>query len=272
MRLAILADIHGNLPAFEAALKHVALQKVDQIIIAGDITIGAPDSAACWDLALSLDCPILRGNHERYLYNYGTPQASPDWATDKFAPMHWSFDQLKESDLQKMAALPESLRLPDAPDLLIVHASERDDHDTITAHTPDDLLNKMFPTAQERYIIRSHNHYAQTRIWGRQFIITNSSVGLPLDGTPTAQYLLLDQTQDGWCIQHQSVPYDLDAAIRRFRDTGYLAATGPMGRLFLREVVTASQYFVPFLRLYDRWSKEGEISLSQAMDRFLYQY
>ncbi len=57
MRIAVLADIHGNLPAFEAALKHVSQQKVDQIILAGDIIIGSPDSKACWDLALSSGLP-----------------------------------------------------------------------------------------------------------------------------------------------------------------------------------------------------------------------
>ena len=43
MRIAVLADIHGNLPAFEAALNHVSQQKVDQIILAGDIIIGSPE-------------------------------------------------------------------------------------------------------------------------------------------------------------------------------------------------------------------------------------
>ena len=90
MRIAVLADIHGNLPAFEAALKHVAHQKVDQMILAGDIINGAPDSKACWALALSLGCPVLRGNHERYAAHFGTPQASPDWLMEKFAinPCH----------------------------------------------------------------------------------------------------------------------------------------------------------------------------------------
>lgn len=56
MRIAVLADIHGNLPAFEDALKHVSQQKVDQIILAGDIVNGSPDSKACWSLAMSLGC------------------------------------------------------------------------------------------------------------------------------------------------------------------------------------------------------------------------
>ena len=269
IRIAVLADIHGNLPAFEAALKHVSQQKVDQVILAGDIVNGSPDSKACWTLDLSLDCPILRGNHERYVARFGTSKASPLWSMEQFAPLQWTVEQLSEQDRQCMEQLPLNLRLPEAPNLFIVHATERDDHDTIASHTPVQVLHEMFPTAQERYIIRAHNHCGQVRVWEKGFIVTSGSVGLPLDGNPTAQYLLIDQEKNGWNIQHQSVPYPLDATISRFHDTGYLAAVGPMGRLFFREVVTASPQIVPFLRLYAQWSKGGDISLSQAVDRFL---
>lgn len=269
LRIAILADIHGNLPAFEAALEHVHKQKVDQVILAGDIVNGSPDSKACWTLALSLGCPILRGNHERYVAHFGTSNASPLWSMDQFAPLQWTVEQLSEQDRQCMEQLPLNLRLPDAPNLFIVHATERDDHDSIASHTPEQALDAMFPTAQERYIMRAHNHCGQVHIWKKGFIVTSGSVGLPLDGNPTAQYLLLDQQKSGWEIQHQSVPYHLDATISRFHDTGYLSAVGPMGRLFFREVVTASHQIVPFLRLYTQWSKQGNMSLSQAVDRFL---
>ncbi len=269
LRIAVLADIHGNLPAFESALAHVAQQKVDQIILAGDIVNGSPDSKACWTLALSLGCPILRGNHERYVAHFGTTKASPLWAMEQFAPLQWTVEQLSEQDRQCMEQLPLNLRLPEAPNLLIVHATERDDHDSIASHTPEQVLHGMFPTAPEQYIIRAHNHSGQVRIWEKGLIVTGGSVGLSLDGNPTAQYLLLDQEKNGWKIQHQSVPYPLDAAISRFHDTGYLSSVGPMGHLFFREVMTASHQIVPFLRLYSQWSKQGDISLSRAVDRFL---
>ena len=269
IRIAVLADIHGNLPAFEAALNHVAHQKVDQIILAGDIVNGSPDSKACWNLALSLGCPILRGNHERYVAHFGTSMASPLWSTELFAPLQWTVKQLSEQDRQCMEQLPSTLRLPEAPNLFIVHATERDDYDAIAPHTPDQALHEMFPTAQERYIIRAHNHFGQVRVWEKGFIITAGSVGLSLDGNPTAQYLLLDQEKNGWNFHHLSVPYQLNATISRFHETGYLSSVGPMGHLFFREVVTASHQIVPFLRLYNQWSKQGDISLSQAVDRFL---
>jgi predicted phosphodiesterase len=266
MRIAILSDIHGNLPAFEAALEHLQSQQVDELIIAGDIVVGAPDTADCWRLAQSLGCTILRGNHERYVADYNTPAADPNWNTPQYAPVQWGAAQLTEAEREALRRLPLSVRLDD---LLLVHASLRSDRDTVTAYTPEADLAPMFPEVTERYIVRAHNHLCTVRPWGERFIITAGSVGMPLDGNPTAQYLILEQHRGGWRIYHQSIPYDLQAVIRRFYETGYLETAGPMARLFLREVMTASHYFIPFLRFYQQQTQKEPLTLEEALTRFL---
>lgn len=268
MRIAILADIHGNLPAFEAALEH-ARRRADRLIIAGDVVVGAPDSAACWRLARGLGCPILRGNHEGYVAAFGTPAAPPDWQTRQFAPVRWAAEQLDAAERREIDGLPRLLRPPDAPDLLVVHGSLRSDRDTVSAYTPPEELAAMFPDLRETLVVRAHNHQCQVRLWAGRRIVTAGSVGLTLDGVPGAQYLLLEQTRAGWEFQHQSVPYDVQAALRRFRASGYLEAAGPIARLYMREVATASFHIVPFLRAYARWSREGEIALEAALERYL---
>jgi predicted phosphodiesterase len=268
MRIAILADIHGNLPAFEAALAHAQAQGPDQIVIAGDIVNGSPDSAACWQLARSLGVPMLRGNHERYVFDFGTPRADPSWDGPQFAPIRWAHDQLTDEERAELAALPSSIRLPGLPDLLIVHASQRGDNDSIHNYTPDEQLAAMFPAPNASLIVRAHNHIGAVRPWGERLLITAGSIGLPLNTTTTAQYLVLDRTHGRWQITHHSVPYDLDAALERFHSTGYLAATGVIGHLYMRELATASFYLVPFLRAYARWSAQSALSLEDALARF----
>lgn len=268
-RIAILADIHGNLAAFEAALDDVARQHADLLIIAGDIVVGSPDSAACWRLARSLGCPIVRGNHERYAAHYGAPDAPAEWASERFGPVRWASEQLGASECAALMELPLALRLPELPDLLVLHASLRADRDSLLPHTPEAQLAEMFPSLAERWVVRAHNHAGQVRLWGDHTIITAGAVGLPLDSHTTAQYLLLDQRPGGWHVRHQSVAYDLGATLRRFHDSGYLEAAGPFARLLLREVATASFYVVPFLNAYGAAVERGEIGLAAAVDRFL---
>ncbi len=267
MRIAILCDIHGNLPAFAAALTHAATLAPDLLIVAGDIVTGCPDSDLCWQRMLDLNCLVLRGNQERYLCELASGQAPPLWHTLQFAPVQWALDQLGADTCRTLLDLPALQRPSD--DLLIVHSSLRNDRDTLRPYTSEGELDAMFPDPAADLIIRGHNHYAQMRPWGQRRLVTCGSVGLPMDGHMTAQYLLLDRQRDGWCIEHQSVPYDLDAAIARFYQTDYLEQCGPMATLFLRELVTATQQLVPFLHWYERWQKTAKLSLEQAVERFL---
>lgn len=269
MRIALIADIHGNLPAFETVLADIRQHAPDLLVIAGDIVVGSPDSLACWQLAQSLDCPIVRGNHERYLSHFGTDNADPRWQTEQFAPVQWAVAQFSAAEREAVAALPLALRLPNAPDLLIVHASANSDTDSVPLHaTPADLAS-IFDNVVEQTIVRGHNHIPRTHPWGERQVVTTGSAGLPLEGHNVAQYVLLDQQSNGWHAQHYSIPYPVEQTLQRFAETDYVAETGPMGRLFQREVATATLHFVPFLRYYQQWrEQEPSLPLATALDRY----
>jgi predicted phosphodiesterase len=270
MRLAIIADIHGNLPALDAALTRIEQLQVDRILVLGDIVVGSPDSLACWQRVKALNCPVLRGNHERYVFDLGTARAKPEWSQPQFGPVQYAAAQLGEVARRELAVLPTMIRLPEAPDVLFVHGSSRNDTDLVFPYTTDEELIPMFAGSTERWLIRGHNHYAGVHLWGERRIVTVGSLGLPLDGTPTAQFTVLEREAGDWSVHQLSVPYDVAAAVRHFKESGYLAAAGPMARLFMREVETAGFHVLPFLK----WQKEqatrgASLPLAEAVERFL---
>lgn len=272
MRIAVFGDVHGNLAALEATLGEIERLKPDRIVVIGDVVDGAPDSLACWNRVAALGVPLLRGNHERYLFDYGTERASPEWSMPHFAPVRWARKQCDDGVRAQMAALPLHLKLPEAPELLFVHASFRNDHDSLFAHTPDETIVPFFEGSSEPWIIRGHNHLAGIKPWKGRTIVNLGSVGLPLDSHAAAQFAVLERRNSGWTVTHKAVPYDVDATVRRFRDSGYLEEGGPMARLFLREVATATHHFVPFLRYYGHPLREGKIDVAVAIDRFLSEF
>jgi predicted phosphodiesterase len=272
LRIAAISDIHGNLPAFESVLEHVNHQSVDQIVIVGDMVMGAPDSLACWELALGLNCPIVRGNCESFVIQFGTSEGDPSWETEQYGPLQWTVKEFTDQQRRSLSELPLTYRLPETSNLLFCHSSPRSEWDSIRTYTPRDQLDEMFEGVFEKYIVRGHRHNPQVHLVNGRVITNCGSIGLPEDGNTTAQYLILEQDGDRWDIQHQSVEYDVEAALQRFHDSGYLESTGPVGRLFLRHVATATQQVVPFVNHYQRWCAEGEISLSDALDRFLNMY
>jgi hypothetical protein len=217
-----------------------------------------------------LGCPVLRGNHERYVFDYGTERAAPEWATPQFAPLHYTLRTLSAPQRRELAALPMAWTDSAAADLLVVHASLRSDADTVAPHTPAEKLDAMFAGATAGVIVRSHNHICSTRDWRGRRIVTTGSVGLPLDGEPAAQFCLLTRRAGNWQIEHHAVKYDVEATLRRFRETGYLEETGPIGVLFMREIATGAHHIVPFLRHYWRCRQSAPgLELKSALEDFM---
>lgn len=270
MRFAVLGDVHGNIEALEAVLTHAERLQVDSFVVVGDIVVGAPDSLACWERIGALGCPVLRGNHETYVAAFGTAAAPPAWATPQFAPVAWAVEQLGDAVRQTLGALPFSLTLPHAPDLLFLHASLRSDRDNLDAYTPDEGLEAMFPGLTARYVVRGHDHVAATRMWKTHQLITGGSVGIPLSGVAEAQYGVIESRSSGWYPTFYSVPYDVDATLNRFQETGYLEEAGPIAHLFYREIATATPQLIPFLHSYQRWSEDETLSLKDAVRAFLH--
>lgn len=270
MRIAILADIHGNYAALEATLDAVARLRPDKLIVAGDVVDGAPDSAKCWERVQALGCPVLRGNHERYVFDFGTARADPLWASPQFAPLHFTRREFTAAQVQAMAALPMAWHDSSAPGVLVVHASPRSDADSVMPHTPVERLDEMFGETEAPVIVRAHNHVCSTRDWRGRRIVTTGAVGLPLDGNPEAQFCVLTRTCGPWRVEHHKVPYDVQATLRRFRESGYLAEAGPVGRMFMREVATGAHHVVPFLRyVWQRRQHDPELALAQAERDYL---
>jgi predicted phosphodiesterase len=264
MRLAVLSDVHGNLQALEAVLEHAQKQQVDHIIVAGDLVNGLPDSRACWDLAHALQLTMIRGNHERYVSHFGTEKL--DWSGEQFKPIAFTVKQFSSSERKAMEHLPLHLCLED---MLIVHASFQSDYDTIMPDTPVDRVEKMFAGSFEKYIIRGHNHNRFSLELNNRWLESLGSVGLPLDGSPKADYVVLEKTKDAWRAIPQEIDYDRNKALRRFEETEYLEQGGPMAKLFRQELLKSRWQLIPFLNHYQKWSQHQTLTLEQAVNAFL---
>lgn len=269
MRIAVISDIHGNLAALEATLEHLDTEDIDEVVVAGDLVNGAADSLACWRLVRSLGYPLLRGNHERYLFDLGTPNEQSEWQTERFAPVHWAARQFAAADLNEMRDLPLCHRLEDFPELLIVHAAPHSDRVDVHPDMPDSEVAPLFDTVSARLIVRGHNHVFSSRRLGRQLLVTAGSVGMPLDGDVDAKYVLLERTKGDWEVEHRAVPYDVEATVRRFSETGYLDEAGPMAVLMLREITTGKHQMTPFLRNWLHCPASERAPLAEAVESYL---
>ena len=241
-RLAILADLHGNLPALEAVEQDLAQFNVDHVIVAGDVVNGGPFQEQVATRVVANGWAVIRGNAEFYLLDYGTPRAPTEWRDLQEYPMFaWLSRQFSDRWKTVIAAWPDSLqlRLPDAPPVRVVHGSPRYPAEGIYPTSADEEIAEFLAGVDEEVVITGHTHLPLERKSGRWCIFNPGSVGMPIDGLFSASYLLLDGDERGWRPTFRRVPFDYNALFREIERQGYLETCGAMGHFFVEMLKTA---------------------------------
>ena len=217
-RIAALYDIHGNLPALDAALAAIDALDVDTILVGGDIVLG-PMPAECLERirASGSQVRFIRGNCDRLVV------AAFDGASSRTLPapvaeaVAWTAAQLDREQRDFLAALPETLSLDVAGlgPVLFCHATPRSDEEIVTVRTTPDRMRAAIDGAREHVVVCGHTHMQFDREVAGRRVVNAGSVGMPY-GTPGAHWLLL-----GPDVRFQRTPYDFDAAARAVRATSY---------------------------------------------------
>lgn len=246
-RLAILSDIHSNLPALEAVFADMVQFQIDQIVVAGDVVNWGPFSRQVMDFLADKHCAIIRGNNELYLTDWNTPRAPQHWGRFTLPP--YTIAQLGEQWMNVISAWPDelSLRFRDAPAVQVVHGSPRSPFEAILPTSSDDEITVMLEGVEETTIIAAHSHLALERQVGKWHTLNPGSVGNPLDGNPTGSYLLLDGDEQGWRGTLRRVAFDFNRMLTEFERTRFVEQCGVVGHLVVEEYRSHRLEVLPFL-------------------------
>jgi predicted phosphodiesterase len=220
MRLAVIADIHGNVPALEAVLADIKCRGADLTVDLGDCVSGPLWPRETMDLLETLGLPTVRGNHERQLQLPRAEQGLSDGYTS---------DHLTPTQLAHLGGLPLT-RAPLDGVLMFHGTPTRDDAPLLDQPLPDggfalatraDIATRITDLTCELALC-GHTH--QPRVVqmaaksGRPMLIVNpGSVGLPgfedggryfNSGTPHARYAVLTRTAGVWAVDLIALEYD----------------------------------------------------------------
>ena len=251
-RLAILSDLHGNLPALEAVLADLAQFAVDQVVVAGDVINWGPFSAPVVERVAAGGWAVIRGNNEYYLLDYETPRAPAAWLDRVRWPLlPWLQRQLAGRPHQVVAAWPDSLslRFPGTAPIRVVHGSPRGHSEAIypAQFSSDAEVVAMLEGVTEPVVIAGHTHIPLDRTVGPWRVFNPGSVGNPLHGGRCASYLLLDWDGDTWRPTFRSVPLDPAPVLAEFERQGFEQECGVIGRLVMDEFASARLALHPFV-------------------------
>ena len=215
MRVAVLADIHGNLPALEAVLRDVRAAGVDAIVLNGDIATG-PMPAQTLDALIDLGETAIwvHGNCERELLTaYDTGAPDPDLSAVAAAPTAYAASRLSAHHRDRIADLPLSVTL-DVTGLGPVrfcHATTRSDTEIVLVDSPVSRFSAGFADTTEATLVLGHTHMPFDRLADRRRFVNPGSVGMPYGGAGAFWALL------GPDVVLRRTPYDAEATAATFR-------------------------------------------------------
>jgi predicted phosphodiesterase len=278
MRLAVLADVHDNLPALEAVVEDARRQHVDGIIAAGDYLVRGPFPLETMRLLRSLDAWMIRGNTEGYLLTYDAGQAPEPWYTsDQWAALRWTCERIDGETLDVIEALPEQrvVALDGVAPIRVVHGTPGDPLGRLIPDgNPESLrwfrqagflsrddepvgLASAFAQIDEPVLVCGHTHIPWVQAEDGRLACNPGAVSGALNGDPRAQYALLTWRHGRWRVEHRAVAYDLDRLRRAFRESGLLAEGGPFARAYLLSIETGQNVVGRLFWHLDRLAREA---------------
>ncbi|HWW70549.1 MAG TPA: metallophosphoesterase family protein [Duganella sp.] len=213
MRIAIVSDIHGNLPALEAVVADIARRGVELVVNLGDSLSGPLMPLETARFLMARDWIHLAGNHERQIL---TLHAGSD-PGDTFA-----HSQLTAKELEWIAGLLPVRQI--TPDMLACHGTPTSDFTGLlqtadSAATPDEIETRLGPV-NAGLIVCGHTHVARSVRSARgQLIVNPGSVGQPAyaddhpyphvieSGSPDARYGIVELIDGQWRSNLLTVPY-----------------------------------------------------------------
>ncbi len=222
-RVALLADVHGNRWALEAALADADRRRVDAVIDLGDSVFGPLDPAGTADLLIRRGIASVAGNEDRIVV---APAHEGEPPTLRFTRA-----ALRPEHLRWLAGLPQTRIVAGA--VLCCHGTPtRDDEyllEAVTEHGAEqrDLAGvaALLRGVEQPAIACGHSHLQRVvRLRDGTLVANPGSVGLPAyaddaphphvigAGSPHARYALLERSSRGWRVEPVAVPYDWEAA------------------------------------------------------------
>jgi putative phosphoesterase len=206
-RIAVLADVHGVLPALEAVLAEEDVRSADVVVLAGDIASG-PLPVETLDVLTGLGERVVwvRGNADRELVEMvrGAYVGEPP---DAVSP--WAAAELRADQVELLDGLPLSVTIGD---VLFCHATPRDDVEMVLVDSPISRWAEVFTGLPDevRTVVCGHTHMPYARQVDRRQVVNAGSVGMPY-GAPGPTWALLSENG----AQLRYTPLDAPAAADR---------------------------------------------------------
>jgi len=219
MKVALIGDVHANLPALEAVLEDAHRRDVEAVWNIGDFVGYGPFPDEVVKRLQQEEALSIVGNYDLKALKVSKKKGSKN--PEKWFAFKWAHDNLSKPSRRYLKSLPEEMRLEIAGKrILLTHGSPASNKEHLTPDTPEERLRELINLADADIIICGHSHQPFKRKFEGVWFINTGSVGRPDDGDPRACYAVMIIRPRFFQLRHYRIEYDLEQATAAIRDGG----------------------------------------------------
>jgi putative phosphoesterase len=224
-RVAVITDIHANLPALEAVLEATNRTDVDAVYCGGDLVGYGPHPNEVCRLIEERGIPTIYGNYDyaigRDLEDCGCAHRDQHERELGQLSVEWTLAHTDRSSKDFMRGLPFDLRFDlGANRARLVHGSPRKVNEYLFADKPARTFERIAAGADCHVLVFGHTHQPWINEYGGVLFVNCGSVGKPKDGDPRAAFAVLELDEGQVMAEIDRVAYDADAVARELAQAG----------------------------------------------------
>jgi putative phosphoesterase len=223
--IAVITDIHANLPALQAALARIDELGIESVYCGGDLVGYGPHPNEVVALVAERDIPAIYGNYDyaiaRDLEDCGCAYITPHDRELGHGSVEWTLAHTDRRSKEWMRELPFDLRFDvGAASVHLVHGSPRKVNEYLFEDKPARLYERLAAAEDAGAMVFGHTHKPWVRSYGGVLFVNCGSVGKPKDGDPRGAFAVLRETAGGVEATIERVAYDAEAVAAEVRDSG----------------------------------------------------
>jgi putative phosphoesterase len=225
-RVAVITDVHANVPALEATLRAIDELDVEAVFCGGDLVGYGPHPNEACALIEEREIPTIYGNYDyaiaRGLHDCRCAYRDPHDREIGQLSVEWTLAHTHERPRRFMLELPFDLRFDlGGRRVRLVHGSPRKVNEYLFEDKPARTFDRIAALADCDVLVFGHTHQPWAHPYGGVQFVNCGSVGKPKDGDARASFALLEATGDsGIAVSIERVPYDALAVAREMRRVG----------------------------------------------------
>jgi putative phosphoesterase len=225
MRVAVITDIHANLPALEAVREFIDGEGVDQVYCGGDLVGYGPHPNEVCALIAAREIPTIYGNYDyaiaRDLDDCGCAYITAHDRELGQRSVDWTLTHTDQASKDFMRALPFDLRFNVGETAVhLVHGSPRKVNEYLFEDKPASLYERLAAAEDAGALVFGHTHKPWVRDYGGVRFVNCGSVGKPKDGDARGAFAVLEAAADSVAVTIVRVDYDAAAVAREVADAG----------------------------------------------------